>query len=831
MLVHSEEIQESQVGENLYEVHDGTRSEEQVFNASPRIERMRERYFSIKPSMCIERARIVHQYYSDPKNQSLPLILQRAGAFRAILSRIPIDIYDDELIVGTIASGQRSFPVIPETLGDLISSELDGYPTRPTDPLEISETDIKELKEKILPFWRGRSPLERFASLLSPEEKTFLFFDSESVYKGAGIMSANPTMFGNGGHTTPDFPKLLKKGFQGIKKDAQTMLEKLDLMSGADIEKSFFYRSVIECCDGMIEFGLRFSKLAQEKAKAETDPDRKEELLAISRICEKVPAYPAETFHEAIQSVWFGYITIIQEDYDRCCSLGRIDSYLYPYYEEGVHSGDLTVEQVQDLLDCLWTKMAARNFINWGQYNKMITGFPVQQQIPIGGVTPDGKDASNPLTLQCIQATMNTRLNQPTLSVRLHKGSPPELLRKAAELVRLGTGHPSLFNDEVVVPALERDGAAIHHARDYSPIGCVGVQVCGRGKGSHNGGYLNTAAALELALTNGYWRPNKKQLSIKTGDVQNFKSFEEVWDAFEKQFRHCIEILLGVSLKVEYMHEQTTPTPYLSSLVEGCLENGRDKTKGGALYNMGMSFRSTGLADVADSLSAIRKLVFEEKVVSMKDLVEALENNFEDNETLRQTLRTRTPRYGNGDESADEMAKKIVGVMTDEVSKHKSYFGGSFQPGYGSVSAHWPFGAVLGALPDGRKAGEPLTDGISPAHRQKQKGPTRIIRSVGTVDHGQMSGGSILNLKFTPEVVKGEKGIQNLIGLLKGAVELGIWHCQFNIFDAEMMRDAQRNPENYPDLLVRVAGYSAYFTTLPKELQDNIIERTEHDVI
>ncbi len=828
MPTRSEDIAEPPTNRDF---HDGTQAAEGIINASARIERMRERYFSLQPRMCIERARIVHRYYSDSGNQAQPLILQRSGAFRAVISERPIDIYDDELIVGTIAHGERSFPVIPETLGDLISPELDGFPTRPTDPLLISKEDSKELKEKILPFWKGRSPLERFATLLTPEERNLLFFDSKSIYRGAGIMSANPAMFGNGGHITIDFPTLLKKGFQGIKREALNYLENIDTMSAENVEKSIFYQAVIECCSAMIELGQRYSKLAMEKAAKEPDPVRRQELENISRICAKVPAQPAETFQEALQSAWFGYLAIIHEDYDRCCSLGRIDSYLYPYYEEEIANGDITEAFVQELLDCLWIKMAARNFINWGAYNPMITGFPVQQQIPVAGVTEDGDDASNPLTLQCIQATINTRLNQPTLAVRLHKESPPELLRKAAELVRLGTGHPSFFNDEVVVPALERDGATINHARDYSPIGCVGVQVCGRGKGSQNGGYLNTAAAIELMLTNGYWKHADKQISIKTGDARQFKSFAQVWDAFEKQFRHIIKVLLGVSIKVEYMHEQTTPTPYLSSLVEGCLKKGLDKTRGSALYNMGLSFRSTGLADVADSLAAIRKFVFEDKVISMHHLVEALENNFEGNETLRQTLLTQTPRYGRGDEAADEMAKNVIGVMTDEFKKHKSYFGGAFQPGYGSVSAHWPFGAVLGALPDGRIAGEPLTDGISPTHRQDQDVPTTIANSVGAVDNGQLSGGSILNLKFPPGVVNGEKGLDILVGFLKSVVQLGVWHCQFNIFDADQMREAQRNPENHRDLLVRVAGYSAFFTALPKELQDNIIARTEHDLM
>jgi formate C-acetyltransferase len=641
-------------------------------------------------------------------------------------------------------------------------------------------------------------------------------------------MSANPMVHGTGGHLTMDFPTLLTKGFQGIKKEALSYMEKLDPLNGDDIEKSIFYRAVAECCDGMSEFGFRFFRLAREMAGNESDPARREELKRISSVCARVPAHPARNFCEALQSVWFAYIGILQEDYDRCCSLGRIDSYLYPFYKQDLENGDLTEERAQELLDCLWLKLAARNFINWGAYTKLIAGFPVQQQIPVGGQTPDGKDAANPLTLQCIQATMNTRLHQPSLSVRLHKDSPAELYRKAAELVRMGTGHPSFFNDEVVVPGLVGDGISIDDARDYSPVGCVGVQVSGCGKGSHNGGYLNVPAAFEFALTNGYWRHGQRVMSLQTGDPTEFSSFDEMFSAFEKQFRHIIQVLLGISLKAEYLHRQSTPTPYISSLTEGCLESGRDRTKGGARYNLGMSFRSVGLADVADSLAAIKKFVFEEKTISMVELLKALDDNFEGHEALRQTLLTRTPRYGNGNKYADDIARKVLWVLTDEFSRHKSYYGGAFQPGFGSVSAHWPFGAVLGAFPDGRKAGEPLTDGVSPAHRHDQNGPTDVLKSVGGMKHEKLSGGNILNLKFPPEVVKGGKGVNSLVSLLKSFVKLGVFHCQFNIFDAETMRDAQRNPENYRDLLVRVAGYSAYFTGLPKVLQDDIIARTEH---
>jgi formate C-acetyltransferase len=742
---------------------------------------------------------------------------------------MPIKIYPDELVVGSVASRPRAHPVFPEVLGTVYSSEMDTIPTREIDPFEISEVDKKELQEKICSFWNGRSSIERLVSIITPTEKQFLLKDQENLREGKGFVSIETGLYGTGGHITLDFPKLLEKGFQGIRKEVLAHLEHLDVLSTEYVERANFYRAVVECCNGMIAFGHRFAHLAEEMAAHETDSSRRKELNTIAEVCSRIPANPANNFYEALQSIWFAYIGILQDEPEPCSPLGRMDTYLYPFYERDLHEGRLTVKQVQELLDCLWLKLGETNYTTWGKsWHEIVAGFPVQQQIPVGGQTRQGKDASNPLTLQCIQATINTRLNQPSLTVRLHRQSPPELYHKACELARMGTGHPSFFNDEIVVPALVNNGISIEDARDYSPVGCVGAQVSGCGKGGHNGGYLNVAAALEFALTGGYWRQSKEQISIQTGDPRQFVSFDQFWTAFECQLRHLIRVHLGILIKIEYLHEQDDPTPYLSSLTKGCLESGRDRTKGGAVYNLGMSFRAVGLASVADSLSAIKKLVLEEKSVSMDELLQALDSNFEGREVLRQTLITRTPHYGNDDNCADEIASNVVRVLTDECKKHRSYFGGDFQPGFGSVSGHVPFGLMLGATPDGRKAGEPLSDGIGSVPRRDQSGPTGLLKSVGKMDHIGLSGGSILNIKFVPEVVKGEKGLANFISFVRSFVQLKAWHCQFNILDAETLYDAQRHPEQYPDLLVRVSGYSAFFTGLPKRLQDNIIMRTEH---
>lgn len=712
----------------------------ELINASPRIDRLRKWFFSYRRSLCIERARIVYDYYKDSKNKSLPLILQRAGAFRSVLNRIPITIYKDELLVGSLASRPRAYPMFPEIWGDIYSSELESVSIRETDPFEISEADKKELQEKIFPLWKGQSLMERLKAIINPTESQFLFKKREEFDEGTGIMSVEEALHCGTGYATLDYPKLLEKGFHGIKEEAVAYLEKLDPLSGKDVEKANFYRAVIECCEGMIEFGLRFSQLAANKAASESNLIRRKELETISRICSRVPGYPATNFYEALQSIWFTYVSILQEGYERCMPLGRMDIYLFPFYKRDLDEGRLTVEEAQELLDCLWLKLAETNTIHWGSSGKLIAGFPSQQHIPVGGQTREGKDAVTPLTYQCIQATMNTRLFQPSISIRLHKHSPMELYHKACQLARMGTGHPSFFNDEVVVPALVNNGVSIEDARDYSPVGCVGVQVSGCGKGSHIGGYLNVPAALELVLTNGKWYGGEKQISIHTGDPSKFTTIDQLWDAFEKHLRHLIRVLLGLSLKIEHIHEQYLPTPYLSSLIKGCLEKGYDKSREGAIYNLGMSFRSVGLGSVADALASVKKMVFEEQMVSMSELMQALKSGFEGNEILRQRLVTRTPHYGNDDNYVDEVARKVVWVLTDECKKHKSYFGGDFQPGFGSVSSHVPYGKILMAFPDGRKRGDILSDGIGPVPTRDQNGPTALLKSVGKMDHIGLSG-------------------------------------------------------------------------------------------
>lgn len=795
---------------------------------SARTEKLRQKFLAYSPNVCIERARIYTDFFHRRREaEGEPLIVRKALAFARLIRERSIYIEDGQLVAGSLASRPRGFPLFPESMGDDFIGELGKIRTRPLDRFEFSIEDERELLEDLLPLWRGHSLREYVYRGMKPEEKLLFLMDPETdLVRGTNIFTLDVPLYGPGGHITPDFQTVLGEGFQGIKARAMERLRRAE--QEGDSGAVDFLRAAAICCDAITGLGRRYSDLALDLAGREADPERRQELLAMAGACRQVPGLPARTFHEAVQSAWFAYAGMLHEGYQRCYGAGRMDQYLYPYYRKDLREGRITPAGAQELIDCLWIKFAETNYINSEYYSHVASGFPSQQQICVGGQTPDGRDATNELTYMCIQATMNTRLHQPSLSVRFWEGTPDSLVEKACQLARLGTGHPSFFNDRRVVPALVKKGVAPEDARDYSSVGCAGVQPTRKDKGSHNSGYLSFAAALELALTNGWWRSGRRRVGVETGDPRSFESFDRLLEAFTGQLAHLIDVYHRASVRVEQVHREVLPTPYLSCFVQDCVERGRDRTDGGAFYNFGLSPRAVGFADVADSLAAIKKLVFEEGGVGMGELLDALEANFEGREDLRQMLRTRAPKYGNDDPYADEIAQRVVDIYVTESNRHRSLFGGYFHPGFSSVSANVPYGRAIGALPNGRLAWTPLADGISPSHWADREGPTAVALSCGRLDHEGMSGGSILNVKFTADALSGEEGIRRMAAYVRGLMEAGVWHAQFNVVDAGILREAQAHPEEYPDLLVRVAGYSAFFTSLSRQLQDDVIDRTEH---
>lgn len=797
------------------------------YGPTERVKRLKERFFTYKPNVDIERAVIYTRMFKESDElKNDPKIVALAKAFAQFLSERTIYIEDDQLFAGSFGKKPRAFPIYPETLGDDMVPEYRKITTRAIDPFEYSEEDRVVLEEK-LHKWHGTGMRAYvFGDMSMDDKKLFLKDPEHNIVGGCNILSLDVPLNGPAGHINPDYQTVMEIGFVGIRERAQRRLEQA--IADKDEDGIAFLKASIICCDGIVNFAHRYALLAREKAEKEGDPKRRAELFEMAETCDRVPGLPPRTFHEALQSLWFTYVGIQMEAFERCFGCGRVDQYIYPYLKADLEAGRITEAQAQEQLDCLWMKFPETNYINSEYYTHIASGFPSQQQIMVGGQTPDGKDASNPLSYMCLQASMNTLLHQPSISFRYFEGTPDSLVEQACRLARMGAGHPSFFNDLRCVPALVQKGIDLEDARDYSSVGCASIQPTRKDKGTHNCGYINVASALEFALHDGFWRKGNKQISIHTGDPRKFESFDEVMAAFEKQMAYMIDVYSRAAVKIEQAHRDLCPTPYISSFVQDCIGNARDKSQGGALINSGPTPRGIGLADVADSLAAIKKFVFDEKKYTMDEILEAIDNNFEGKEEMRQFLANRGPKYGNDDPYADDIAMEVVDIYARETDKHRSLYGGRFHPGFSSVSSNVPYGTSVCALPDGRLEYTPLADGASPCHGADVNGPTAVAISEGKLNHEGMSGGSILNVKFTPTAVAGDEGLQHFVDYVKGAMAAGVWHVQFNVTDAKTLKDAQVHPNDHRNLIVRVAGYSAFFTGLSPRLQEDVIGRTEH---
>lgn len=797
------------------------------YGPTERIKRLRERFLTYKPNVDIERAVIYTRMFKESDElKEYPQIVAGAMAFAQFLKERTIYIEDDQLIAGSFGRKPRAFPIYPETQGDDMVAEYRKLPTRPIDPFEYPVEDQVILEEK-LHKWHGTGMRSFVFGDMPMEDKRFFLGDPEhSIVGGTYIFSLDVPLNGPAGHINPDYQTIMEIGFQGIKAKAEARLQ--EAIAQKDEEGINFLKASIICCDAITDFGHRYAALARDMAAQEKDENRKKELLSIAEACDRVPGLPPRTFQECLQALWLTYVGIQMEAYERCFGCSRLDQYGYPFLKADLDAGRITEAQAQELLDCLWMKFPETNYINSEHQSYVVSGFPSQQQIIVGGQTPDGKDGTNLLSYMALQASINTGLHQPSISVRYFEDTPDEFLEQACRLAREGNGHPSFFNDLRCVPALVYKGVALEDARDYCSVGCASIQPTRKDKGTHNCGYLNVASALEFALHDGFWKKGNKQISIHTGNAADFKTFDELMDAFKKQMAYMIDVYSRCAVKVEQAHRAICPTPYISSFVQGCIEHARDKSAGGAMINSGPTPRGIGLGDVADSLTALKKWVFEEKKYTMQEVLDAMDKNFEGYEEMRQTLANKTPRYGNDDDYADEIAEEVVRIYGEETDKHHSLFGGRFHPGFSSVSANVPYGWAVCALPDGRKEYTPLSDGNSPCHGADVNGPTAAAISCGKLKHELMSGGSILNIKFNPSTLEGEEGLHRFVEYVKGAMNAGVWHVQFNVVDADTLKDAQVHPEDHKDLIVRVAGYSAFFTGLSDILQEDIIGRTEH---
>lgn len=825
-----------------------------------RIKRLIENLFAKMPEIESARARLITESYQSTESQ--PVIIRRAKAFEHILKNIPIIIREEELIVGSTTLAPRGCQTYPEFSYEWLEAEFDTVETRSADPFYISEETKKILKEANS-YWKGKTTSELATSYMEPE--TLLAIEHNMFTPG--------NYFYNGvGHVTVQYEKVLAVGYEGIRAQAEAELASCDPGDGNYITKSRFLQAVMISCDAAMAYALRYAVLAEEEASRCSDERRRKELLKIAENCRRVPAKGAQTFYQACQSFWFVQQLLQIESSGHSISPGRFDQYMYPYYSKDISQGTLEKEFAQELIDCIWVKLNDLNKCRDAVSAEGFAGYSLFQNLIAGGQNKDGVDVTNDLSFMTIQASMHVQLPQPSFSVRVWNGSPHEFLIKAAELTRTGVGLPAYYNDEVIIPSLQNRGLSLEDAREYNIIGCVEPQKAGKTEGWHDAAFFNMCRPLELVFSRG--KDKGIQIGPVTKPVEEMQDFEEFYDAYKTQMNEMIRLLVNADNAIDVAHGERCPLPFLSSMVDDCMKRGLSVQEGGAVYNF-TGPQGFGVANMADSLYAIKKLVFEEKKVTLKEFREVLAVNYGKGLT-RDMLQTMTsqialelqrtgqkvgekeieaimktvvetasmpaikekgerllklieeiPKFGNDIPEVDAFARDVAYTYTRPLQEYKNPRGGSFQAGLYPVSANVPLGAQTGATPDGRLAGTPVADGVSPSAGKDVNGPTAAANSVARLDHFIASNGTLFNQKFHPSALSGREGLEKFVALIRSYFDQKGSHMQFNVVSRETLIDAQKNPDQYRHLVVRVAGYSALFTTLSRSLQDDIINRTQ----
>lgn len=789
---------------------------EREFFMTDRVKNLRNTLLGSLPTLTISRAVIVTEAYK--KYEAEPVIVKRAKVFRDVLGQMPIAICPDELIVGHQADGPRRVALFPEFSVNWILKDLDHFEHRGGDRFTISQEDKKALRE-LLPKWENKTVSERVLCAIPEEVKAVM--DSRAFL--------NPVYMSGVGHMIPDYPEAIAIGLEGILEKIEGQQKGLDLSDPTNFKKLNFLKAAKISCEAAISFADRYGDLALTMSLEEKDPKRAQELMRISQTCRTVPRRGASSFYEAVQSFWLIHIMTQIESNGYAVSPARFDQYMYPYYQEDRENGKLTKEEGQELLDCLWIKLNEVYKVREELTTQQSGGQPMFQNLLVGGQDRFGNDLTNELSYLCMQAEADIRLPQPSFSVRYHKGTPHPFMREVAKLIREGFGKPALFNDISIIPSLLNRGITMDEAREYAVVGCVEQSVPGKTYGGHGASKVNLAKILELTLHDGFDPISKKQIGPKTGRAEIFLNFEEFLKAFWAQLHYCINQMVIFEHVIDQSNSCMAPVPFLSLFIHDCIETGKDIMEGGAHYNF-VGPEGVGVATVADSLACIKKLVYEEGKLSMKELLELLESNFQGEEMKRQMLCNRAPKYGNDDDYVDLLARDVAGEYCRRIGQYKGYRGGVFSPGLYTTTSHVPMGQMVGATPDGRFACTPLNDGVSPVQGRDILGPTASLKSVTKLDSELVSNGILLNFKIDPMSIEDDASLEKFIQLLTSYFKLGGQHIQINCICADTLKDAQAHPENYADLVIRVAGYSAFFTSLDKSLQDDLINRTEHRV-
>lgn len=780
-----------------------------------RVKRLREKSIAAVPELSMERAKLVTEAYKKYEGLvSIPVL--RALTFKYIMENKAICINDDELIVGERGPKPKATPTFPELC---CHSMEDFQVINDREKTSFNVTpEMKEIqRDEIIPYWKDRAIRTKIFKEMTKEWK-----DSYEAGIFTEFMEQRAP-----GHTVAD-GKIYKKGFADFKEDINKELSKLDFMNDPKAyDKQEELKAMSICCDGIMILAERYAKKVTELALEEKNIERKSELKRIAEVCSHVPAHAPRNFWEAIQTYWFVHVSVITElnTWDSF-NPGRLDQHLYPFYKKDIEDGTLTEDKAYELLECFWIK-----FNNQPAPPKV--GITLAESatytdfanINLGGLKDDGSDGVNDVTYMILNVIDDMTLLQPSTNIQLSKKNPDKFLKRALKIVRKGWGQPSIFNADSVIEEMIRTGKSIEDARCGGTSGCVETGCFGK-EAYILTGYMNLVKILEITMHNGLDIRTGKKIGIETGDPKNFKSFEELADAFKKQLHYFIDIKIKGNNVIEKLYANLMPCPFLSITVSDCIANGQDYNAGGARYNT-RYIQGVGIGTITDSLSSIKYHVFDNKELTMDMMIEIIDSNYEGYENYRQKFLNNTPKYGNDNDYADNIMKEVFNMYYNEVNGRPTAAGGTYRIDMLPTTCHVYFGSVIGATPDGRLAYQPLSEGISPVQGADKFGPTAALKSAAKMDHLR-TGGTLLNQKFTPKLLEGDEGIDNLAHLIRGYFKLDGHHIQFNVISAATLREAQRDPEKYKNLIVRVAGYSDYFCDLNRDLQDEIISRTEN---
>jgi len=778
-----------------------------------RINRLKAKVFETYPEIDLEGARILTESFKETMGEAL--VTRKAKAFLKQCGEKSVRIWDDEMIVGNAGSKIRGGILAADVCWSVLDRELDTINTRPYDKFALLPEDRKTFEDVIRPYWKGRSNYEEWLARI-PEDVAAL--------RDNGALYIDKKAVRGWGEVTAGYEWFIKNGVLGLMGKIRANRAKLDATVPGDYEKEVYLDAMLIAAEGLLILGERYAAEASRLAAGEQNPTRRKELEDIAEICRHVPAMPARTFREALQSFYFYQIAVFMEQNAAAYNPGRMDQYLYPFYAADLKAGHITPGEAQELFDCLWVKFSEPCLFQDEKSAEYSSGYPMFQNLCAGGVDATGQDAVNDLSYMIIRATMDTRLYQPSLSVRYNMAkNPNSFLRKIAELMRLGTGFPAFHNDEAGIRMLMNKGIPLREAWNWNPGGCVETNLAGKLRHYSALADINLGSVVEFTLLNGLCRKSGKLAGARTGNPAEFSAFEGFMAALKEQLRYVIRVTVKASHIIDEICVNR-PVPALSMSFEECIENARDYAWGGAKYNTGNGIICIGVSDLINSVAAVKHLVYDTKRATMAELLDALADDFEGREEILKACKD-APKYGNDDPDADKLAAELFTFIADEIESYRSKFG-VMTPGILPVSGNTPFGREVGALPSGRRAGKPLADGVSPNSGTDRNGPGAVLKSVAYIPHDRFTQGTLLNMKLAPEMVATENGIHQLMALLKSLCTLGVYHVQFNVVDQAKLIEAQKHPEEYKDLLVRVAGYTAFFVELGTDVQNDIIART-----